>query len=93
MQIQGVDLEVWVAVLAALGALTVWGLKRYRTVMADGKVTLDEIINTIEGSEEHIDALGEKMDRLDTALKTRKCSVCSETGHDKRNCPNKTEDE
>ena len=93
MQIQGVDLEVWVAVLAALGALVLWGLKRYRTVMADGKVTLDEVIGTLEGSEEHIDEVDEKVDRLKDALKSRKCSVCGGTGHDKRNCPNKTEEE
>ena len=40
------DIET-IAALAVLGiGVAVWGVKKYRTVMADGKVTLDEIIDT-----------------------------------------------
>mgnify|MGYP003151072695 CR=1 FL=1 len=42
------DIEV-IATLAVLGiGVAVWGVKKYQAVMADGKVTLDEIINTVD---------------------------------------------
>tara|TARA_R110002012_G_scaffold281395_1_gene470441 strand:+ start:50 stop:244 length:195 start_codon:yes stop_codon:yes gene_type:complete len=40
------DIEM-IAALAVLGiGVAVWGVKKYQTVMADGKITLDEIIDT-----------------------------------------------
>tara|TARA_R100000808_G_C2106833_1_gene122161 strand:+ start:346 stop:540 length:195 start_codon:yes stop_codon:yes gene_type:complete len=42
------DIEV-VAGLAVLGiGVAVWGVKKYRAVMADGKITLDELIDTVD---------------------------------------------
>ena len=36
-----------IAGLAVLGiGVAVWGVKKYKSVMADGKITLDEIIDT-----------------------------------------------
>ena len=91
MEINGVQLEVWLGLATAVGAFALWALKRYKTINADGKITLDEVIQTAEESEEFIDAVGEEADKVDAALKARKCSVCGETGHNKRTCPNKTE--
>ena len=40
------DIEM-IAGLAVLGiGVAVWGVKKYKSVMADGKITLDEIIDT-----------------------------------------------
>jgi len=37
------------ATLAVLGiGVAVWAIKKYQTVMADGKVTLDELIDTVD---------------------------------------------
>ena len=91
MEINGVELEVWLGLAAAVGALALWALKRYQQINADGKITLDEVINTAEESEEFVDAVGREADKVDAALKARKCSVCGETGHNKRTCPIKTE--
>ena len=42
------DIEV-IAGLAVLGSgVAVWGVKKYRSLMADGKITLDEIIDTVD---------------------------------------------
>ena len=42
------DIEV-VAGLAVLGiGVAVWGVKKYQALMADGKITLDEIIDTVD---------------------------------------------
>ena len=91
MEINGVELEVWLGLIAAVGVLVLWGLKKYQQINADGKITLDEVISTAEESEKFIDAVSEEADKVDAALKARKCSVCGETGHNKRTCPSKTE--
>ena len=42
------DIEMYGA-LAVLGiGVVVWGIKKYQTVMADGKITLDELIDTVD---------------------------------------------
>jgi len=42
------DIEM-IAGLAVLGiGVAVWGVKKYQSLMADGKITLDEIIDTTE---------------------------------------------
>ena len=42
------DIEMYGA-LAVLGiGVVVWGIKKYQAVMADGKITLDELIDTVE---------------------------------------------
>ena len=42
------DIEMYGA-LAVLGiGVIVWGVKKYQAVMADGKITLDELITTAD---------------------------------------------
>ena len=37
------------ATLAVLGiGVAVWAIKKYQAVMADGKITLDELIDTVD---------------------------------------------
>ena len=71
----------------ALGVI-LWGLKLYRKVSADGKITLDEVIDVVQSAE---DKATETKEEVDAILAARKCSVCGGTGHDKRNCPDKEE--
>ena len=72
MQIYGVDLELWIAVLAAVLGLTVWGLKKYQKIMADGKVSLDEIIDTLTESESKIDDVVDAVEDLTAAMDAKK---------------------
>ena len=74
MEIQGVELEVWMGLVIAGLALAVWALKRYEKVMADGKVTIKEVIGTVEESEDLIDEVVEKAENLDAALKEAKAT-------------------
>ena len=56
------DIEV-IAGLAVIGiGVVVWGLKKYTTVMADGKLSLDEII-------EGIDDVSDKAKETEAAVK------------------------
>ncbi len=72
MQIQGVELEVWLGLLTAVLALGIWALKRYQTVMADGKVTLDEAIDSIDESEALIDKVVGEAEKVEDALDAAK---------------------
>ena len=72
MEIMGVALEVWIVAFAAVMALIVWGLKRYQVVAADGKVTLDEIIDTLTGAEQPLDEAVEAVEKLEAALEAAK---------------------
>ena len=87
MQIYGVELELWLALLVAVSALVIWGLKRYEFIRADGKVSIKEGIGTLEGSEDLIDNVVEKAEAVESARAARKCGVCGEPGHDRRKCP------
>ena len=87
MEIYGVELELWLGLVAVLGAAALWAMRKYQEVNADGKITLDEVINIAEEGEEHADAIADEVEKIEEAMSTRKCSVCGNTGHDKRNCP------
>jgi hypothetical protein len=84
MEIMGVELELWLGLLVAVTALVIWGMKKYQSIQADGKITLDEVISSIEESEELIDTVVDEAEKVAAA---RKCGVCGETGHDRRKCP------
>tara|TARA_R110002167_G_scaffold51627_5_gene149273 strand:+ start:3178 stop:3432 length:255 start_codon:yes stop_codon:yes gene_type:complete len=84
MQIYGVNLELWIAALAAILALTVWGLKRYQKVMADGKVSLDEIIDTLTESESKIDDVVESIEEIEAAKKAADLVVETDTKKNKK---------
>ena len=81
MEIMGVELELWVALLAAVLALTVWGLKQYKKVMADGKVTIDEVIDTLTGMEDKVDAVVDAAETVHAEMKKAELvALCKEAG-------------
>jgi len=81
MEIYGVQLELWVALLGAVLALTVWGLKQYKKVMADGKVSIDEVIDTLTGAESLVDDVAEKAETVHAAMKKAELvALCKEAG-------------
>lgn len=84
MQIYGVELELWLGLLVAISALVIWGMKRYETVMADGKVSLKEVISTIEDSESLIDNVTAKAEAVQEAYSKHKkaelIEMCKEKG-------------
>jgi ArsR family metal-binding transcriptional regulator len=55
----------YLTALAALVALGIWGLKKYKQLNADGVITLDEIVDTVEEAKEKV---AETKDKIDEAL-------------------------
>jgi len=72
MDILGVELQYWIAALAAVGALTVWGLKKYQIIMADGKITLDEVIETLTEGEKLADDVVDAVEDLEEKIEEAK---------------------
>lgn len=75
MDILGVELQYWIAALAAVGALTVWGLKKYQIIMADGKITLDEVIETLTEGEKLADEVVEAVEDLEEKVEEAKAEA------------------
>jgi hypothetical protein len=68
----GMDSETLILVATALGAiaaLVVWAMKRYETIMADGKVTLDEVISVLKDGEKEVDATAAAVEEAVEAVK------------------------
>ena len=42
------DIEILLIAVAALLGIAAWAMKRYRTLNADGNITLDEVIDSME---------------------------------------------
>ena len=84
MEIMGVEMELWIAALAATLALVVWGLKKYKTIMADGKISLDEVIDTLTESESKIDDVADAVESVADAMEAKKkaelIELCKEKG-------------
>ena len=58
------DIEM-IAGLAVLGiGVAVWGVKKYQAVMADGKITLDEIIDTVDDVADKAKETKEEVDEI-----------------------------
>lgn len=68
MEINGVDLEILIAAGTAILALSVWALKKYKTVMADGELTIDEILSSLNEAEDLIEDVEEAVDDVKEAL-------------------------
>ena len=64
------DLEIWIALgAAAVVALLVFALRWYNKAKADGKISLGEIVDALEGAEDLIEDVVEKAEEAkDTKL-------------------------
>jgi len=68
------DIEMVLVAGGALLGLAAWGYKKYKSMMADGKITLDELLEAVdetkeklEEAEEHIEVLEEAYDKYNVA--------------------------
>ena len=68
------DIEMGLVAGGALLALGAWGYKKYKSMMADGKITLDELLEAVdetkdklEEAEEHLEVLEKAYDKYNVA--------------------------
>jgi hypothetical protein len=59
------DLLMGLAVVAVLVPLAIWGLRKYQTLMADGKLDLGEVLDAVE---EGVDKVNEAKDEVEEII-------------------------
>ena len=57
MEIIGVELKIWLGLVAAIGLGGIWALKKYQEISKDGKISLSELVDTIEEGEKFADEI------------------------------------
>ena len=86
MQIYGIELELWLGLGVGLLAAAVWGLKKYKEVSADGKFTIDEILDIADGVEDIVEEIEVKTKEMKKQYNAKKkaelVALCEEKGLD-----------
>ena len=59
------DLLMGLAVVAVIIPLAIWGLRKYTTLMADGKLDLSEVLDAVE---EGVDKVKEAKDEVEEII-------------------------
>lgn len=73
------DVEYIVAIAVILLGVALWGLKKYQALNADGKITLEEIIETaIEGA----DVAGDAAKEIEEIVEESKAAEAAEVEAD-----------
>jgi len=86
MEIYGIQLELWLGLGVAGLAATVWGLKKYKQVSADGKLSIDEILDIADDVEDIVDDVEGKVKEMKKQYNAKKkaelVALCEEKGLD-----------
>jgi len=62
------DIEVLLLAGAALLGIAVWAYKKYQVLNADGKITLDEIIDSIDEVKDKAEEAKEEIEKIEKTL-------------------------
>tara|TARA_R110000824_G_scaffold247765_4_gene436841 strand:- start:536 stop:934 length:399 start_codon:yes stop_codon:yes gene_type:complete len=62
------DISIVIGALGILAAIGVWAYKKYQVLNADGKITLDEILDVLDEVEDKAKEVKEQIEVLDKTL-------------------------
>lgn len=62
------DIEVVLIAIAALLGILAWGMKKYKELNADGKITLDEVIDSMGEVKEKVAEAKEEVEKIEKTL-------------------------
>ena len=65
------DIEVILVAIAALLAIGAWAYKKYQTLNADGKITLDEVIDSMGEVKEKVAEAKAELKTIEDTLESR----------------------
>ncbi len=72
------DIEIVLLAVAALLGIAAWGIKKYKTLNADGKITLDELIDSIGEVKEKAAEAKEEIEKIEKTLDSHNVSELKE---------------
>jgi len=72
------DIEIVLLAVAALLGIAAWGIKKYKTLNADGKITLDELIDSIGEVKEKAAEAKEEVEKIEKTLDSHNVSELKE---------------
>jgi|14BtaG_2_1085337.scaffolds.fasta_scaffold13970_3 hypothetical protein len=58
------DLLMGLAIVAILVPLAIWGLRKYQTLMADGKLDLGEVLDAVEEGVDKVEQAKEDVEEI-----------------------------
>ena len=65
------EIEVILVAIAALLGIAAWAMKKYKELNADGKITLDEVIDSMDDVKEKVGEAKAELKNIDEALESR----------------------
>ena len=65
------EIEVILVAIAALLGIAAWAMKKYKELNADGKITLDEVIDSMDDVKEKVGEAKAELKSIDEALESR----------------------
>lgn len=72
------DIEIVLVALAALAGIAAWAYKKYKVLNADGKITLDEIIDSMDDVKEKAVEAKAQLKTVDEVLESRNVAELKE---------------
>ena len=62
------DIKVVLVAVGVLLGIAAWAIQKYKTINADGKITFDELLDTIDEAEEQVDIAEEQVKIIEKTL-------------------------
>lgn len=72
------DIEVLLLAVVALAGIAVWGYKKFLALNADGKITLDELLDSVDDVKEKVIEAKAELKTIDETLESRNVAELKE---------------
>ena len=72
------DIEILLLAVVALAGIAVWGYKRFLSLNADGKITLDELLDSVDDVKEKVVEAKAELKTIDETLESRNVAQLKE---------------
>jgi hypothetical protein len=72
------DIEVLLLAVVALAGIAVWGYKKFLALNADGKITLDELLDSVDDVKEKVIEAKAELKTIDDTLESRNVAELKE---------------
>jgi hypothetical protein len=68
------DIEVLLLAVVALLGIGVWGYKKFLALNADGKITLDELLDSVDDVKEKVEEAKDEIEKIEDTLDSHNVS-------------------